>query len=38
MLYEEGELTIEQAQQIIGKKMMQRIVVINNWLKKMDIV
>lgn len=34
MLYENGTLTIEQANQIIGEKMMQRIAVINNWIKE----
>ena len=34
MLYNEGDLTIEQAEQIIGKKMMQRIKFLNNWVKK----
>lgn len=34
MLYENGALTIEQANQIIGEKMMQRIAVLNNWIKE----
>ena len=34
MLYEEGSLTIEQSEQIIGEKMMKRIEFLNDWVKK----
>lgn len=34
MLYEEGQLTEEQAQQIIGEKMVVRINFLNNWCSK----
>lgn len=34
MLYEEGQLTEEQAQQIIGEKMVARINFLNDWMSK----
>lgn len=34
MLYEEGQLTESQAQQIIGEKMVARINFLNNWMNK----
>lgn len=34
MLYEEGQLTEEQAQQIIGEKMVARINFLNDWMNK----
>lgn len=34
MLYEEGQLTEIQAQQIIGEKMVARINFLNNWMNK----
>lgn len=34
MLYEEGTLTEEQAEQVIGEKMMARIKFLNSWCKK----
>ena len=34
MLYEEGSLTVEQAEQIIGEKMRKRIEFLNDWVKK----
>lgn len=36
MLYEEGELTIEQADKIIGEKMLARIRFLNKWLSEHD--
>ena len=37
MLYEEGSLTVKQAEQIIGEKMRKRIEFLNDWVKKTDI-
>lgn len=34
MLYEEGQLTESQAQQIIGKKMVAMINFLNNWMRE----
>lgn len=34
MLYEEGSLTVKQAEQIIGEKMRKRIEFLNDWVKK----
>lgn len=34
MLYNEGDLTQEQAEKIIGAKMLKRIKYLNDWLKK----
>lgn len=34
MVYNDGDLTEEQAETIIGKKMMSRIKLINGWLKR----
>lgn len=34
MLYEKGQLTEEQAQQIIGEKMVARINFLNDWMSK----
>ncbi len=36
MLYEEGELTQEQADRIIGDKMLARIRFLNKWLSEHD--
>src|SRR5699024_1242381 len=32
MLYEENSLTVEQAEQIIGEKMIKRIELLNDWV------
>ena len=34
MLYEEGTITEEQAEQIIGEKMMARLNSLNSWCKE----
>ena len=34
MLYNEGNLTEEQAERIIGEKMMDRINAVNEWLEE----
>ncbi len=38
MLYKPGDLTLEQAEKIIGEKMMNRINMINEWAKQNDYI